>query len=91
MRRDRDTLRSHFTPPLLSVLALIYFYMKAGTYPNILQFAPVDVISVEDCQDDWSEVSELQICIRDDSGQHGACFVREHYLMAELVAIKLYL
>ena len=43
--------------------------------PDILQFAPVNVISVEDCQDDFSFINEQHICIRDPTGEHGACFV----------------
>ena len=43
--------------------------------PDILQFAPVNVISTEDCQEDWIWMNDLYICIRDDSGEQGACFV----------------
>ena len=38
--------------------------------PDILQFAPVNVISTADCQDDWGWMNDLYICIRDDSGEH---------------------
>ena len=50
------------------------------TSPDVLQFAPVNVISTADCQDDWSWMNDLYICIRDDSGQQGACFVSILYL-----------
>ena len=43
--------------------------------PDILQFAPVNVISVEDCQDDWLRVSEQNICNRDDNGEISGCRV----------------
>ena len=43
--------------------------------PDILQSAPVNVISVEDCQDDFSFNDEQHICIRDPTGEHGAGFV----------------
>ena len=46
--------------------------------PDILQWAPVNVISVSDCQDDWgSSMQEQHICIRDDNGEFGGCFVSD--------------
>ena len=48
--------------------------------PDILQFATVNVISTADCQDDWGWMNDLFICIRDDSGEQGACFVSILYL-----------
>ena len=45
--------------------------------PDILQFAPVNVISTAYCQDDWGWMNDLYICIRDDSGEQGACFVSD--------------
>ena len=50
-------------------------YMIGDFAPDILQFAPVNVISNEDCRDDWNWMTRLYICIRDDSGEQGACFV----------------
>ena len=52
-------------------------YVSAGTSPDILQFAAVNVISVEDCQDDWgSSISDQHICLRSDGDVDGsACFV----------------
>ena len=68
------------------MLITVWFIIKDDSSPDILQWAPVNVISVSDCQDDWgSQMSEAQICIRDDNGEFGACFVskglftRYHY------------
>ena len=53
-----------------------YFYIfSTDNSPDILQFAPVNVISTADCQDDWGWINDLYICVRDDSGQQGGCFV----------------
>ena len=41
--------------------------------PDILQFAPANVISLEDCQQDWSFMEEQHICIRDPNGEQGIC------------------
>ena len=49
--------------------------VPVNDYPDILQFAAVNVISTEDCQDDWDFMNDLYICTRDDSGQQGPCFV----------------
>ena len=65
----------------MSSFKQLYFPLKHfllhtdGNHPDILQFASANVISVEDCQDDHSYIDEQHICIRDSSGQEGACFV----------------
>ena len=46
-----------------------------GGLPDILQFAPANVISLEDCQQDWSFMEEQHICIRDPNGEQGICAV----------------
>ena len=46
-----------------------------GGTPDILQFAPANVISLEDCQQDWSFMEEQHICIRDPNGEQGICGV----------------
>ena len=43
--------------------------------PDILQFAPANVISLEDCQQDWSFMEEQHICIWDPNEEHGICGV----------------
>ena len=43
--------------------------------PDILQFAPVNVISVEDCLDYFPHVDEQHICMRDPNGEQGPCYV----------------
>ena len=60
-----------------SKICLLYF--KDDPSPDILQWAPVNVISEEDCQDDWFGMGEEQICIRDPNGEFGACFVSTQY------------
>ena len=49
-------------------------YVSDG-FPDILQFAPANVISVEDCQQDWDAQEEQHICIRDPNGEVGVCGV----------------
>ena len=57
-------------------------HFKDDVYPDILQWAPVNVISVEDCLDDWGDMDEEQICIRDPNGEFGACFVSKRFLIS---------
>ena len=45
------------------------------------------MISVEDCQDDHSYIDEQHICIRDSSGQEGACFVISLPSMMDISAV----
>ena len=81
----------------LNILCLVsssYFPLKQffvihtdGNLPHILQFASENVISVEDCQDDHSYIDEQHICIRDSSGQEGACFVRSLLSMMDNSAV----
>ena len=49
-------------------------YVPDGV-PDILQFAPANVISLEDCQQDWSFMEEQHICIKDPNGEQGVCSV----------------
>ena len=60
---------------LKAVFLCVCFQNADDNFPDILQFAPVNVIRVEDCQDDFSYIDEQHICIRDPTGEQGACFV----------------
>lgn len=56
--------------------------------PALLQFAEVNVIPEAECQDDWDWTSDSHICIRDNSGNAGACFVSKSLRLLFLLLLR---
>ena len=59
--------------------------------PDILQFAPANVISLEDCQQDWDFIEEQHICFRDPNAEQGICGVSGFKKTLEFFRIKFYI